>query len=82
VEAAKAFYGDLLAVGPEAERPGGAIFVAGSAKLLLHERGDARRELRERRFVLLVEPRDYPWARSAYLRDPDGRLVELNQADR
>jgi catechol 2,3-dioxygenase-like lactoylglutathione lyase family enzyme len=28
----------------------------------------------------LVEPRDYPWGRSAYLRDPDGRLVELAQA--
>ena len=27
-----------------------------------------------------VEPRDYPWGRSAYLRDPDGRLVELAQA--
>ncbi|MBM2823667.1 MAG: Lactoylglutathione lyase-related protein [Thermoleophilia bacterium] len=25
----------------------------------------------------LVEPREYPWGRSAYLRDPDGRLVEL-----
>ena len=23
--------------------------------------------------------RDYPWGRSAYLRDPDGRLVELAQ---
>jgi catechol 2,3-dioxygenase-like lactoylglutathione lyase family enzyme len=29
---------------------------------------------------LLVEPREYPWGRSAYLRDPDGRLVELVQA--
>ena len=28
---------------------------------------------------LLVEPRDYPWGRSAYLRDPDGRLVELSE---
>jgi catechol 2,3-dioxygenase-like lactoylglutathione lyase family enzyme len=28
---------------------------------------------------LLVAPRDYPWGRSAYLRDPDGRLVELSQ---
>ena len=27
--------------------------------------------------TLLVEPADYPWGRSAYLRDPDGRLVEL-----
>jgi catechol 2,3-dioxygenase-like lactoylglutathione lyase family enzyme len=36
--------------------------------------------LRARGLVLLVEPRDYPWGRSAYLRDPDGRLVELAQA--
>ncbi len=28
----------------------------------------------------LVEPRDFPWGRSAYLRDPDGRLVELAQS--
>jgi len=36
-------------------------------------------ELRERGVGFLVEPRDYPWGRSAYLRDPDGRLVELSQ---
>ena len=36
--------------------------------------------LRTRGVELLVEPRDYPWGRSAYLRDPDGRLVELAQA--
>ena len=29
---------------------------------------------------LLLEPRDYSWGRSAYLRDPDGRLVELAQS--
>jgi catechol 2,3-dioxygenase-like lactoylglutathione lyase family enzyme len=28
---------------------------------------------------LLVSPREYPWGRSAYLRDPDGRLVELSE---
>ena len=39
VKAAKAFYGDLLSAEPEAEWPGGAIFIAGSAKLLVHERG-------------------------------------------
>lgn len=37
-------------------------------------------ELRTQGVALLVEPRDYPWGRSAYLRDPDGRLVELAQA--
>jgi catechol 2,3-dioxygenase-like lactoylglutathione lyase family enzyme len=30
--------------------------------------------------LLLVEPRAYPWGRSAYLRDPDGRLVELAES--
>jgi catechol 2,3-dioxygenase-like lactoylglutathione lyase family enzyme len=30
--------------------------------------------------TFLVAPRDYPWGRSAYLRDPDGRLVELTQS--
>jgi catechol 2,3-dioxygenase-like lactoylglutathione lyase family enzyme len=36
--------------------------------------------LRVRGHALFVEPRDYPWGKSAYLRDPDGRLVELAQA--
>jgi predicted enzyme related to lactoylglutathione lyase len=36
-------------------------------------------ELRRHGATALVEPRDYPWGRSAYLRDPDGRLVELSQ---
>jgi len=101
VEAVKAFYGDLLAAEQEVEWPGGAIFAAGSAKLLVHERGAALEdgppnedhfavsvrdleaschELRARGFAFLVDPRDYPWGRSAYLRDPDGRLVELSQA--
>ncbi len=34
-------------------------------------------ELRDKGVVFLVEARDYPWGRSAYVRDPDGRLVEL-----
>ena len=36
-------------------------------------------DLRAQGTSLMVEPRDYPWGRSAYLRDPDGRLVELAQ---
>ena len=36
-------------------------------------------ELRAEGLELLAEPRDYPWGRSAYLRDPDGRMVELSQ---
>ncbi len=27
-----------------------------------------------------IPPKDYYWGRSAYLRDPDGHLIELNQA--
>jgi catechol 2,3-dioxygenase-like lactoylglutathione lyase family enzyme len=36
--------------------------------------------LRSSGVLFLAQPRDYPWGRSAYLRDPDGRLVELSQA--
>src|SRR5262249_21593884 len=36
--------------------------------------------LRAAGVTFLVGPRDYPWGRSAYLRDPDGRLVEIAQA--
>jgi len=38
---------------------------------------DACDDLRAHGVPFLVEPREYPWGRSAYLRDPDGRLVEL-----
>ena len=41
---------------------------------------EACAELVARGSAFLVEPRDYPWGRSAYLRDPDGRLVELSQS--
>lgn len=34
-------------------------------------------ELRAHGMAFLVEPRAYAWGRSAYLRDTDGRLVEL-----
>ena len=37
-------------------------------------------ELRGRGHAVHVEPRDYEWGRSAYLRDPDGRIVELTRA--
>ena len=29
--------------------------------------------------ILEVSPQNYYWGRSAYLRDPDGHLIELNQ---
>ncbi len=40
----------------------------------------AGRALRALGYAFAVEPRDYPWGRSAYLRDPDGRLVEATQS--
>jgi catechol 2,3-dioxygenase-like lactoylglutathione lyase family enzyme len=100
VESAKQFYAELLGAPPVAEWPGGAIFAAGGAKILVHERGAAMdegppnedhfalavddlnaacAELVARGLAFVLEPRDYPWGRSAYLRDPDGRLVELAQ---
>ena len=36
-------------------------------------------DLRRHGAEFLVDARDYPWGRSAYLRDPDGRLVEFAQ---
>lgn len=98
VKATAAFYAGLLDAAPVAEWPGGAIFAAGDAKLLVHERSAAIEngppnedhfalsvvgldaacdELRAHGVSFLVEPREYPWGRSAYLRDTDGRLVEL-----
>ncbi|MGH3135883.1 MAG: VOC family protein [Gaiellaceae bacterium] len=98
VEVATRFYAGLLGASPVAEWPGGAIFAAGDAKLLVHERSAidengppnedhfafavedldaACNELRGHGVSFLVEPSDHPWGRSAYVRDPDGRLVEL-----
>ncbi len=35
-------------------------------------------ELQARGLTIEVPPRDFDWGRSAYLRDPDGRLIELH----
>lgn len=42
--------------------------------------GDACARLSAAGHELLVAPREFAWGRSAYLRDPDGRLVELAQS--
>jgi len=31
--------------------------------------------------TLTTPPRDYPWGRSAYLRDPNGNLIELTPTE-
>jgi catechol 2,3-dioxygenase-like lactoylglutathione lyase family enzyme len=36
--------------------------------------------LQEQGLVLEVAPRSFYWGRSAYLRDPDGHLIELSAA--
>lgn len=38
----------------------------------------AVRELQAAGYAVPYPPRDYPWGRSAYLRDPAGRLIELS----
>jgi hypothetical protein len=30
---------------------------------------------------LEIHPKDFYWGRSAYLRDPDGRRIEITQKD-
>lgn len=41
---------------------------------------DTCAELAQKGLVIEVEPQTYYWGRSAYLRDPDGQLIELIQA--
>ncbi|MBA2460221.1 MAG: VOC family protein [Actinobacteria bacterium] len=86
-----AFYEDVLEAAPESRWSGGAIFAVGDVKLLIHIAGPTRAEgppnrdhfafsvgdVDEAAARLGVEARDYDWGRSAYLRDPDGRVVEL-----
>ncbi len=38
-------------------------------------------EMAQKGLAVEVEPQDYYWGRSAYLRDPDGQLIELIQAE-
>ncbi|MGQ0636608.1 MAG: VOC family protein [Planctomycetaceae bacterium] len=37
-------------------------------------------EVERRGLRVDIPPRDYAWGRSAYLRDPDGRLLELQES--
>lgn len=38
-------------------------------------------DLQAKGLVVEVPPRNYDWGRSAYLRDPDGRLIEVHQPE-
>ena len=91
VEGLVAFYRRVLDREPTSSWPGGATFDLDGVTLLLHERGEPQEGMPPNadHFAVRVthvdadakrldtEARDYPWGRSAYLRDPDGRLVEL-----
>lgn len=37
------------------------------------------KRLKEQNFKIEIEPKDYYWGKSAYLCDPDGRVIELVQ---
>jgi len=72
VDRSVAFYETLLGVKPVSRHPGEtATFMVGEVKLFLHQRAAG--------LTVEVAPRDFSWGRSAYLRDPDGRLVELHR---
>ena len=91
VERLVAFYERVLGRPPSANWPGGATFDLDGVTLLVHVRGEASEGMPPNvdHFALRVpnvdgeagrlgtEARDYPWGRSAYLEDPDGRIVEL-----
>jgi catechol 2,3-dioxygenase-like lactoylglutathione lyase family enzyme len=85
------FYRRVLGREPTASWPGGATFDLDGVTLLVHVRGEPQDEMPSNtdHFAIRVddvdaeaarlgtEANDYDWGRSAYLHDPDGRLVEL-----
>ena len=91
VDALVAFYRHVLDREPAAAWPGGATFDLDGVTLLIHVRGAPRQGMPPDadHFALRVadvyaeaarlgtEAKEYDWGRSAYLHDPDGRLVEL-----
>ena len=91
VDGLVAFYRRVLDREPTASWPGGATFDLDGVTLLIHVRGESREGMPANtdHFAIRVsdvdaeatrlgtEAKDYDWGRSAYLTDPDGRLVEL-----
>ena len=87
------FYGRVLGREPTASWPGGATFDVDGITMLIHAKGEAQKSMPPNvdHFALRVadvdsdaarlgiDAKDYDWGRSAYLRDPDGILVELFQ---
>jgi len=91
VDAVVAFYERVLGLEPASTWPGGATFDLDGITLLIHVQGEQVEgmppnadhvafrvaDLEGDVERLGTEAADYPWGRSAYLHDPDGRLVEL-----
>ena len=85
------FYRRVLGREPTASWSGGATFDLDGITLLIHVRGEPQAGMppNQDHFALRVadvdaeaerlgtEANDYDWGRSAYVVDPDGRLVEL-----
>jgi catechol 2,3-dioxygenase-like lactoylglutathione lyase family enzyme len=91
VDGLVAFYGRVLGREPTASWPDGATFDVEGVTLLIHVCGEPQEGMPPNvdHFAVRVadvdgeaarlgtEAKDYDWGRSAYLTDPDGRLVEL-----
>ena len=85
------FYRRVLDREPSASWPGGATFDLDGVTMLIHAKSEAVEGMPPNvdHFAIRVadvdmdagrlgaEAKDYDWGRSAYLTDPDGRLVEL-----
>ena len=85
------FYRRVLGREPTADWPGGATFDLDGVTLLIHVKGEQQEGMPPNadHFAIHVKDVDaeaerlgttaneYDWGRSAYLHDPDGRLVEL-----
>jgi catechol 2,3-dioxygenase-like lactoylglutathione lyase family enzyme len=48
---------------------------------LVDDVDDACERMVERGLTLEIPPQDFYWGRSAYLRDPDGRQIEITQKE-
>jgi lactoylglutathione lyase len=94
VEATIAFYSRMLGREPDLRGQGSAVFDVGGVVVFVHEAEASREddhiafsvpdlqaaceELRNQG-VDVRGPDEFPWGRSAYALDPDGREVELHE---
>ena len=94
VEATIAFYSKMLGREPDAHTDGTAHFDVGGVTIFIHQTEtsregdhvalsvpdlDAACEELKAKGVDVRGPERFPWGRSAYALDPDGREVELHE---